>query len=220
MNDNMLEAAEQQGFGDIPKEAETEQLVSELVQAQTTNLAENTKLLNSIYKLAKIYSNSTMIPRDYQRNPDNCFVALELAGRMGTSPTFVMQNLVVVQGRPSWAGQACIALINGSGKFTTDLDFVTVGEPGEEDWGIYCRATRKLDGRELIGTTITMRMASDEGWLAKNGSKWKTMPDQMLRYRAASFFARIYCPEVLMGFSAAEEAEDIAPEKEKTTVRL
>lgn len=49
----------------------------------SNNLLENTKLLNSLYKLAKIYANSSMVPQSYQRNPDNCFVALELANRMG-----------------------------------------------------------------------------------------------------------------------------------------
>lgn len=176
----------------------------------SNNLLENTKLLNSIYKLAKIYANSSMVPQSYQRNPDNCFVALELANRMGVSPTLVMQNLVVVQGRPSWAGQACIALINGCGKFENDIDFVSVGEPGTDDYGCFCSAVRKSDGKKLSGTPITMRMAMDEKWVEKNGSKWKTMPEQMLKYRAASFFARTYCPEVLMGFSTADEAEDIA----------
>ena len=216
MNDKMTELQEQQELSEIPQTVEH----SEAVLSQTNNLAENAKLLNNIYKLAKIYANSTMIPKDYQRNPDNCFVALELSGRMGVSPTLVMQNLVVVQGRPSWAGQACIALVNGSGKFTGDLDFITVGVPGQDDWGVYCRAYRKSDGQELTGTTVTMQMAMDEGWLGKNGSKWKTMPEQMLKYRAASCFARTYCPEVLMGFSTADEAEDVAPEPQKTTVRL
>ena len=59
----------------------------------------------------------------------------------------------------------------------------------------------------------------------KNGSKWKTMPEQMLKYRAAAFFARTECPEVLMGFQTAEETEDVygaaskqEPEKVKITL--
>lgn len=216
MNQNMLEMPEQQEISALATETQDR----EISLPQTHSLAENTKLLNNIYKLAKVYANSTMVPRDYQRNPDNCFVALELAGRMGVSPSLVMQNLVVVQGHPSWSGQACIALINGSGKFTGDIDFVTVGEEGRDDWGVYCRGYRKSDGKELVGTTITMRMAEDEGWLHKNGSKWKTMPRQMMIYRAASFFAKAYCPEVLMGFATSEEAEDITPEKSTTTVKL
>lgn len=219
MNDNMMELQEQQSLESMAQG--TEELPrEELALAQANNLAENTKLLNNIYKLAKVYANSSMIPRDFQRNPDNCFVALELAGRMNTSPTFVMQNLTVVQGRPSWGGQACIALINGCGKFSGDLDFVFTGTPGEDDWGCYCETVRKVDGKLLKGTEITIGLAKKEGWFGKNGSKWQTIPQQMLMYRAASWFARAYCPEVLMGFSTVDEAEDIAKEPVKTTVRL
>jgi hypothetical protein len=54
-----------------------------------------------------------------------------------------------------------------------------------------------------------MQMAESEGWTKKNGSKWRTMPNQMLRYRAAAFWQRVYCPEISMGLMTAEEAEDI-----------
>lgn len=199
---------------------ETENTLVNEEEIQPHSLAENTKLMSRIYKLAQIYARSGIIPVQYQGKPENCFVAIELAGRMNVSPTLVMQNLVVVQGRPSWSGQACIALINGSGKFSHDLDFITVGQEGEKNWGCYCKTTRKADGRELIGTTITMAMAEQEGWLNKNGSKWKTMPAQMLKYRAAAFFARVFCPDVLMGFNTVDEAQEIAQDTEKITIKL
>lgn len=167
--------------------------------------------MTNIAKVARIYAKSSVVPRDYMNNPDNCFVAVEIAGRMGVSPTLVMQNLVVVQGRPAWSGQSCIALVNGCGKFSHDLDFVFEGTPGSDDWGCHCETVRKSDGRKLVGTTITLALAKKEGWYNKNGSKWQSIPQQMLMYRAASWFARTYCPEVLMGFSTADEAEDIAP---------
>lgn len=220
MNDKMMDLAEQQAVDTPAAGLEPHPTAPPAVAAQANNLMENTKLLNSIYKMAGLYSKSSMVPTSFQGKPENCFVAVELAGRMGVSPTLVMQNLIVVQGKPSWAGQACIALINGCGKFSHELDFVEVGKRGEDSWGCYCITHRKADGRELRGETITMRMAQDEGWLNKNGSKWKTMPGQMLKYRAASFFARTYCPEVLMGFSTADEAEDIASEKRTTHIKL
>lgn len=186
-------------------------LCSAEAMQQTKSLAENMELLTNIAKVARIYAKSSVVPRDYMNNPDNCFVAVEIAGRMGVSPTLVMQNLVVVQGRPAWSGQSCIALVNGCGKFSHDLDFVFEGTPGSDDWGCHCETVRKSDGRKLVGTTITLALAKKEGWYNKNGSKWQSIPQQMLMYRAASWFARTYCPEVLMGFSTADEAEDIAP---------
>ena len=55
---------------------------------------------------------------------------------------------------------------------------------------------------------FNMQIAKDEGWLGKNGSKWKTMPQLMLRYRAASFFSSLNCPELTMGIYTKEEIED------------
>lgn len=184
-----------------------------------SNLLINTKAMNTIFKIAKMYSVSTMVPKTYQGSPENCLVACELAARMNVSPVLVMQNLYIVQGRPSWAGQACIALINGCGQFDGPLEFVFVGERGTLTHGCYARTMR--NGVELRSTTITLQLAKDEGWLDKPGSKWKTMPEQMMQYRAAAFFARIHCPHVLMGFTTADEARDIEPEeKPKTIIKL
>ena len=64
-------------------------------------------------------------------------------------------------------------------------------------------------------------MAEAEGWTSKKGSKWLTMGDQMLRYRAAAFFARVYCPHALMGLKTVEEVKDIGgDEPEKVTIKL
>ena len=74
-----------------------------------------------------------------------------------------------------------------------------------------CRAwvIEKETGDRLDGPTVSIQMAIDESWLTKNGSKWLTMPEVMLRYRAASFFGRLYAPELLMGLQTQEEVEDI-----------
>lgn len=51
-------------------------------------------------------------------------------------------------------------------------------------------------------------MVDGEGWSKKAGSKWLTMPEQMFRYRAASFWARTYAPEISMGFPTQEDIMD------------
>jgi hypothetical protein len=199
----------------IPAQEETA-----ITNQQIGNLAENTKLMNTIYKLSNMYAKSNMVPQIYQNKPENCFVAIELAGRMNVSPVLVMQNLYIVQGKPSWAGQACIALVNGCGRFEP-LDFVFVGEKGQLNYGCYCVTKRKTDGRTLNSTTVDLQMAKNEGWSSKSGSKWTTMTEQMMMYRCASFFARVYCPDVLMGFQTVEEMQDVSkPESEKITIKL
>lgn len=203
----------------LPDAPDTETTdLSPHVAQQANNLKDQIKLMNVISRTADRYANSTMVPKDYQGRPDNCFVACELATRMNASPTFVMQNLYVVQGRPSWSGQACISIINGCGMFKGPVKFNWVGTKGADDWGCYCTAVNRFDGETLTGTLVDMKMVKGEGW---NKNKWLTMPEQMFKYRAASFFARTYCPNALMGYSVEGEAEDIeqaTPEKKVVKV--
>lgn len=73
-----------------------------------------------------------------------------------------------------------------------------------------CVAYTSERGSEEIleSTPIDIRMAIQEGWYTKDGSKWKTMPVKMLRYRAASFWTNEYAPEISMGMSTVEEVID------------
>lgn len=153
-------------------------------------------------------SQSTLVPVQYQRRPDNCLIALDMANRMGLTPLVVMQNLYVVSGRPSWSGQACKMLIENCGRFER-VETIYTGTKGTPERGCYLRAIRRLTGETIDGTEVTMTMAKQEGWIDKSGSKWKTMPELMLAYRAAAFFARVHCPEALMGMTTVEEQADI-----------
>ena len=158
-------------------------------------------------QMAKALSSSTIVPREYQGNVSNCLVAIEQANRLKVSPMMVMQNLYVIQGRPSWSSKFLIAAINGSGKFDMELQYE---ETKDKDGKPYsCLAWTTKNGRRVEGMTVDMQMAKDEGWLTKNGSKWKTMPALMLRYRAASFFSSLNCPELTLGLYTKEEAETI-----------
>lgn len=157
-------------------------------------------------QMAKALAESTIVPAIYQKNPSNCLIAIEMAQRMGVSAMMVMQNLYPIQGRPSWSSQFLIARINNSHKFDMELQYEETKDKDGKPFS--CTAWTTKDGRRVDGMTVDMQMAKDEGWIAKNGSKWKTMPQLMLRYRAASFFSRLNCPEVAMGLYTKEEAED------------
>lgn len=178
------------------------------------NVWQNKEAFNQALRAAQMLSQSSLVPQNYQGKPQDCFIAVEMAARMNTSPIFIMQNLYVVKGKPSWAGQACMAMINACGKFR-DVKHVYTGEKGTENRGCYVTATRISDGETVNGTEVTLALARAEGWLSN--SKWKNMPEQMLGYRAASFFARMYCPEALMGLQTYEEVEDVQPRQNGAT---
>lgn len=157
-------------------------------------------------QMAKALSSSTIVPATFQKNDSNCLIAIEQAQRLHVSPLMVMQNLYVIQGRPSWSSKFLIAAINNSGKFDTELQFDETRDKNGKPFS--CTAWAMKNGRRVEGMTVDMDMAKDEGWLNKNGSKWKTMPQLMLRYRAASFFSNLQCPELTMGLYTREEIQD------------
>lgn len=156
----------------------------------------------------------------------NCIIAFDVASRIGASPLMVMQNLYIVYGRPSWSSKFLIATINTCGRFEPlKFEMTNVGVCSNNVANVKCVAwttpkgvTREADGspitsraqQALRGTAVTIQMAVDEGWYSKNGSKWHTMPEQMLRYRAASFWCATYAPELSMGMKTVEESVEEA----------
>lgn len=169
---------------------------------------------NNAMKMAEQLAKSDMIPTVYKGKPENCIIALELSNRLKLSPFLVMQNMYIVQGKPSWSSSFIISCINASGRFNGGLKFEMDAQRTK------CRAyaVEKTTGDKLVGPTITMEMAEREGWLGKSGSKWKTMPELMLRYRAAAFFGRLYCPEIMNGMLTDDEAQDIRPLNEQEDI--
>lgn len=181
----------------------------EQYRPETATALLNKEVWEVAQRQAMAWAKSTIIPKDYQNNMPNCLVALEMANRMGASPMMIMQNLYVVQGRPGWSSTFLIASVNHCGRFTS-LRYEERGEPGEDTYAVRAWAVEKKTDERLNGTWITWDMVKAEGWLNKAGSKWKTMPDQMFKYRAASFWQRTYAPEISMGLHTVEEVEDIA----------
>ena len=178
----------------------------------------DTKSMNAAMKVANLLAKSQLLPEQYIGHPENCLIAIDIANRMRVSPLLVAQNLYIVRGKPGWSGSFAISAINNCGKFSP-LDFVYTKNGGG---GCYAQATRLSDGKVLKGTEITLAMAEQENWSTKNGSKWLTMPKQMLMYRAGSFFARAYCPEVLLGVQTIDEIQDVNgyTEEDKSVVTI
>lgn len=185
----------------------------EQINELSTNVFSSLDNFKEIYDIGKMFASSTLVPQAYQGKAMDCTIAVDMANRMGISPMMVMQNLYVVRGKPSWSGQACMSMINGSGKFK-NAKHVYTGEKGTDTWGCYVTALRIEDNEVVQGTEVTIKMAKDEEWYSKTGSKWKTMPELMLAYRASAFFARIHIPNALMGMAVEGEAEDITNKKE------
>jgi hypothetical protein len=155
-------------------------------------------------RIGRAFAASTLVPQAYQGNLANCIVALEMANRMGASPLMVMQNLYIVHGSPSWSSKFLIASFNQCGRFSAMRYAWSADRKACRAW-----AVEKATGERIEGPEVSMAMAQAEGWSTKSGSKWKTMPELMLMYRAAAFLIRTYAPEISMGLRTEEESIDM-----------
>lgn len=193
--------------------------MTETTTLTTTNnsVFSGIRAFEDAQRIAKALASSTLIPPQFQGQNGfaNCLVALEIAGRMNISPFLCMQHLHIIHGRPSWSSAFIIAMVNGCGRFTP-LRFEVSGEG--DSLACYAVATDIKTNQELKGPTITMLMAKKEGWSTKSGSKWATMPDLMIRYRAAAFWGRLFAGDLLVGLQTQEEVIDV--ESVKVSVGL
>lgn len=165
------------------------------------------KLYNQSLAMAQTLSKSEIIPQSYKGKPADCLIAIDIANRLGLSPAIVMQNSQIVRGNFTWRGSACKAMIDGCGRYQKTR-YVYVGEEGKDSYGCYLEAIDN-DGDIIKGVPVTIAMAKKEGWYNKDGSKWQSMCDLMLKYRAAAFFMRTECASIAMGFLTKEEVEDV-----------
>lgn len=173
---------------------------------------------NTAQRIGKALSQSTVVPSDYQGNLPNVLVAMEYAHRLGASVLAVMQNLDIIHGRPSLRATFLIGTVNASGRFSP-IRYRWQGEEGTDTWGCRAVATDRESGEECIGPLVTLQTARDEGWYGKKGSKWQTIPELMLMYRAGAWWTRVYCPELSLGLHTSEEVYDMGPSTEQRVGR-
>jgi hypothetical protein len=188
-----------------------------LAQARTTAIASTVEAsffdlqgFELMQRIAKAFVSTDLVPKAYRGNLASCMIALNMAKRMNADPIFIMQNLYDVHGQPSWSSKFLIATVNACGRYASlKYEWRNEDKPESDDYGCRAWTTEKSTGERLNGVWVTWKMVRAEGWNTKNGSKWKTMPDQMFMYRAASFWARTNAPELSMGLPTVEEAHDI-----------
>jgi len=158
-------------------------------------------------KSAEILAKSTLLPALFKDNTANCMILLNLADRLRLDPFLVAQNLYIISDKPAIEAKLAIALINSGGKFS-QLNYRIDGS-GDD---MVCTAyAQNLKTGEMCEQAVSIKQAKAEGWMSKSGSKWKTLPELMLKYRSAMFFGRVFCPESLLGLYTKDEVMDMEP---------
>lgn len=158
-------------------------------------------------QVAAYFSKSKMIPAAFHNKPEDCLVVLMMAQQLEVNPLLCFQNMNVIHGRPSFSSAFAIGLANKRGPFAGPLTWTTKKELGGLE--VTCHAVIKQTG-EPVEVSVDMEMAQKAGW-TKNPI-YKSIPEQMLRYRSATWLIRLYCPEVLCGLNSDDEIIDVTPD--------
>lgn len=179
-------------------------------------------------KVAEMLSRTAFVPKAFQGKPEDCLVALDMAGRLELNPLAVFPDIYVIDGRSSFSSKFLIALVNRSGRFSRiqfdcGTDGTTEVTYGAWEYGsktpkktrvvvpnVYAVASFSdlTTGERYESPRVDMAFADRNGWVEKPGSKWQTMPEIMTRYRAASILIKSVCPEIVMGLEFADDLLD------------
>jgi hypothetical protein len=158
--------------------------------------------LDHRYRLAKAFSMSGMVPGHFQGKPEACLVAMLYAEQLGEHPMLLFQEMSVINGRPNTSARFAISRANKSGLLQGPISWKSKGTGDALE--VTASATLRETG-EVITVTVTMKEAAADGWT--RNPKYRSIPEQMLRWRAATRLINLYMPEVLFGLGVREEAE-------------
>lgn len=173
---------------------------------QTEGFSLTPKSLDEAMKYADVIAKSSVIPKDYQGNPGDVLVAMQWGLEVGLPPLQALQNIAVINGRPSLWGDAMIAIVRSHAS-CEDI----VEEFDEQSWTATCHVKRA--GSQWQSRRFTWQDAKAAGLADKSGP-WKSYPKRMLQMRARAFALRDVFPDALRGLAMAEEAQDIPAERE------
>ena len=172
-----------------------------------------------LMQFAQMAAKSQMVPKDFVGKPENIMLAIQMGSELGLAPMQSLQNIAIVNGRPSVWGDALIGLCRQSEHchdirewFEGDGDGLTA----------FCEATRHgsnpvvqsfsvADAKKagLWKTEPKTKKQGRDGAYEVDSGPWYSYPRRMLQMRARGFALRDAFPDVLRGLISAEEAADI-----------
>lgn len=168
------------------------------------------KTMEEALKFAEIVSKTGMVPKDYQGNAGNVFVAVQMGLELGLPPLQALQNIAVINGRPSIWGDLALALVRNSGLLEV-FEESTPSEAKKNGKG-WCRIQRKGESK-AAEYEFSVEDAKKAGLWGKQGP-WTAYEGRMLQMRNRSFALRDKFTDILKGLSIAEEAQDYVVERE------
>jgi hypothetical protein len=177
------------------------------MQLTTTNRGFAPATLTEAIQFSDMLASSSMVPKAYQGKPQDILVCVQWGYEMGLAPMQALQNIAVINGKPSVYGDAMMALVQAS-SVCEDVEEFFEGE-GTTNPVAVCVAKRR--GRKPVTAKFSVEDAKRAGLWGKGGP-WSAYPKRMMQMRARGFALRDAFPDVLKGLITAEEAQDYPDE--------
>lgn len=153
--------------------------------------------------------NTSIIPLELRGKTQELIELDKMADYKGIPLLNLLSNIQFLDGKMGWRSTYIIASINkAKDRFSAPLNFRSLGKEGDRSFG-FKAYTYDMKGNLIEGPAITLEIADKSGWTKKENSSWNTLPDLMLRYRAATLFGRLYAPDLLDGIHTIDELVDI-----------
>jgi hypothetical protein len=158
-------------------------------------------------QFSEMLANSNMVPKQYMGKPQDIMVCIQWGMEMGLAPMQALQNIAVINGKPSVYGDAMMALVQASPVCEGVEE--SIEDEGTSNPVAVCVAKRK--NRKPVVAKFSVEDAKRAGLWGKQGP-WSAYPKRMMQMRARGFALRDAFPDVLKGLISAEEAADYPDE--------
>ena len=169
--------------------------------------------LKEAMEFSKMIASSEMIPINYRNKPNDVLCAIQWGNEIGLAPLQALQNIAVINGRPSLWGDSLVAVC----KSHPDFRGIEENYIEEEDKAV-CVVKRNVAGTiEITKKSFSYKDAQQANLTNKQGP-WKQYPKRMLQLRARGFALRDAFPDAIKGIITTEEAMDF-PEEKKPQIK-
>lgn len=160
--------------------------------------------MEEVYRFVKTITESDLCPKDYKNKPGNAIVAIQMGAEVGLQPMAALQNIAVINGRPSMWGDALLGVCLANATVASvqesfDAETVTA----------MCVVTRVRNGNTQVTTQSFSKTDAERALLWKKQGPWTNYPKRMLQMRARAFALRDACSDIIRGLACAEEALDV-----------
>ncbi len=178
-----------------------------------SNAVFNVQALGQLTAFAELMAQSAVtVPKHLAGKPADCMAIVMQAMQWGMNPYAVAQKTHLVNGVLGYEAQLVNAVISSSSaivgrfhyEYGGDWEKIAGKKDGRDELGLFVRVGAVLRGENEITWGENIYLADIT---TRNSPLWKTAPKQQIAYLAVKYWARLYCPEVILGVYSPDEVE-------------